>query len=58
MLYKIEAEIKKTAKAVEVLEAEGAAFGSRLEEVTLETETSKRSHGKSLFHWRNRPVSK
>ena len=49
MLYKIEAEIKKTAKAIEILEAEGAAFGSRLEEVTLETETSKRSHGKSLF---------
>ena len=46
MLFKIEAEVKRAARSIELLEAEGAAFASRLEEVTLETETSKKSHGK------------
>ena len=46
MLFKIEAEVKRATRSIELLEAEGAAFASRLEEVTLETETSKKSHGK------------
>ena len=46
MLFKMEAEVKRAARAVEQLEEEGAHFASKLEEVTLETETSKKSHGK------------
>ena len=46
LLFKMEAEVKRAARAIEQLEEEGAAFASRLEEVTLETETSKKSHGK------------
>ena len=46
MLFKIEAEVKRATRAIEMLEAEGAAFASKLEEVMLETETSKKSHGK------------
>ena len=45
MLFKIEAEVKRATRAIVLLEAEGAAFASKLEEVTLETETSKKSHG-------------
>ena len=46
MLFRMEAEVKRAARAVEQLEEEGAHLASRLEEVTLETETSKKSHGK------------
>ena len=46
LLFKMEAEVKRAARAIEQLEEECAAFASRLEEVTLETETSKKSHGK------------
>ena len=46
MLFKMEAEVKRAARAVGQLEEEGAHLASRLEEVTLETETSKKSHGK------------
>ena len=47
MLFKIEAEVKRATRAIEMLEAEGGVFASKLEEVTLETETSKKSHGMS-----------
>ncbi len=44
LLHKIASEVRKMSRAIEQLEKEKETLGSKLEEVTLETETSKKHH--------------